>query len=264
MDKLKYFNASELTRTRSKMDPSSKVKVVEAVERSSRAPWEDDLDDILNILCQPENLDTTSVSQTDLSNELYLFQDSFPALSTLQFYGNQEEMQTQCATGVQGTSRPGITVQSDFPVLPVTEQMEIDKTDSVKASSYAPNANVAGSINQSIDLSSTLISPFFMKPVVFGREPTSLENSFGSTRKKKEGKVQTFGRGETPRQTTSTIQQSPYKLLGILSLILQAFNSHLTAELEECYTGVLQRALAEIQEVTALHNTLIDNKYNKC
>ena len=42
------------------------------------------------------------------------------------------------------------------------------------------------------------------------------------------------------------------RLFGILSLILQAFDGPHTAELEECYTSALQRALTEIQAARGL------------
>lgn len=49
----------------------------------------------------------------------------------------------------------------------------------------------------------------------------------------------------TPRGRFQTMG----KLFGILSQILQAFDGPYTAELEECYTSALQKALAEIQAV---------------
>ena len=48
---------------------------------------------------------------------------------------------------------------------------------------------------------------------------------------------------KTPRGRFQTMG----KLFGILSQILQAFDGPYTAELEECYTSALQKALAEIQ-----------------
>lgn len=58
---------------------------------------------------------------------------------------------------------------------------------------------------------------------------------------------------------TSDISRNPRgrfhptrRLFGILSLILQAFDGPHTAELEECYTSALQKALTEIQAAKGL------------
>ena len=211
---------------------------------SSSQVWEEDLEDILNILGQ-ENFDTIHnsfhpsnntlflpddqqcpVLQPDFSEELYpLFHDSqtFPILPF-----RQEEMQILPVAEVQNTCRPGITVQSNFPVFPVTTQhMEIDETDSGEVASTR-----------------ALKSPYVMNRAVFGREASSS----GENQGKRQARYP--DREETGNSSRTSPLQSPKKWSGVLSLILQAFNSPLTAELEECYTGALQKALAEIQAVS--------------
>ena len=250
------------------MDQSTNMNVTRAVQNSSDVPWEEDLDDILNILGEDILDSHAPVSQTAFGNKLRHIHDSTTP-PTLPYYHHQEEIQPQCVGDVQRTFHSGVTVQSDFPVFPVTEHMDIDLTASSEVACYVPNANVTDRFNQTIDLASTQNSPHFMKHVVPGREASSRKNSFSSkhSTRKKQGKrqVQYLGREEAGKQPNGPIQHSPNKLFGILSLILQAFNSPLTAELEECYTGVLQRALAEIQEAVTLYKTLIDsNKSNEC
>jgi hypothetical protein len=131
-----------------------------------------------------------------------------------------------------------------------------------------PNANITDNINQSSDIASVQNSPCAIDGAVSGPETSSPEKSFGLKRlsRKNQSKhpLQCSERKETwktshIRKPTSSIR-SPNKLFGILSLILQAFNNPLTEELEECYTGALQRALAEIQSAVALYNSLSNKK----
>lgn len=152
--------------------------------------------------------------------------------------------------------------------------------------------HITSTRQQATGIANALEVPYLMNRAVFRREGSPPENSLGLKRssrtKQHKHQVQYPDREDTGnishtkkkrfsnnQHLTSLIQPSPNKLFGILSLILQAFNSPLTAELEECYTGALQRALAEIQSAVSIYNrqqqilnvlrckTVLNEQYNK-
>ncbi|KAL9971740.1 hypothetical protein ACROYT_G017944 [Oculina patagonica] len=262
------------------MDQNKKMNVVGAGESTSRA-WEDELEDILSILGVHNN-DTAhqssyatdndvfapdasdqqcpQVLQSVFGEELHLFEDS-QTPSILPFCQSDHANPLVHLIEVPNTSRPEISVQSNCPIFPVTQHMEIDLTDSGGIAKSAFNANVAHNIDQSTGIANALELPYLMNRAVFRREGSPLENSLGLKRSPKQRKHQVRYPDREETGSTSDIKrkprnpiQSPNKLFGILSLILQAFNDPLTAELEECYTGVLQRALAEIQSAVSIDN----------
>ena len=200
--------------------------------------WEEDLDDIIDILRQ-EISDTTHVSQTSLNNGL----QTFPTLPV------------------------HIASQSDFPILPTAHHLELDEIDSQKVEGDAPTTNIADNINPSNGITSVQTSPCVMDGTVFGAETSSPENSFDFKcySRENQGKLllqysekEKNWNASQIRIPTSSIE-SPNKLFGILSLILQALNGPLTEELEECYTGALQRALVEIQSAIEMYSFLSDS-----
>ena len=108
--------------------------------------------------------------------------------------------------------------------------------------SSAPNSS-----NLMIDLDNTFHAPYTQDYARFGGKTGTVEVSFTSDQ------PQSLPQGDdnritpqTNRKVTSPKRSNHTKLFGVLSLILQAFNTHLTAESEELCTSVLQRALAEI------------------
>lgn len=220
------------------MDQSTMMNARGADESVTKA-WEQELEDILSILglhdydtghhssCWadddvfiPDGSDQIHpvLPSPVLGEELHLFEDSgtFPPLSFCQSEQVDTELQV---TEVQNTPRTGINGQSNGPILPLTQPMEINLANFSKVGIDVGKANAADNINKPIDIAS----------VPNKRKPT-------------------------------TPIESPNKLFGILSLILQAFDSPLTEELEECCTGALQRALSEIQSAVAIYNSLRDNK----
>lgn len=218
------------------MNGGTKRSVIGTGQSVSRVQWwEEDLDDIIDILRQ-EISDTTHVSQTSLNNGL----QTFPTLPV------------------------HIASQSDFPILPTAHHLELD--DSYKVEGDAPTVNIADNINQPNGITSVQTSPCVMAGTVFGAETSSPENSFDFKcfSRENQGKLllqysekEKNGNASQIRIPTSSIQ-SPNKLFGILSLILQALNGPLTEELEECYTGALQRALVEIRSAVQMYSSLSD------
>lgn len=209
--------------------------------------WEEDLDDINDILRQ-EIPDTTHVSQTSLNNDLL----TLPTLP------------------VQTSSRPRITVQSNFPNFPVAHQLKLDEIDLGKLTGDTAIANFTHNTNQPSDITSVQTSQCVMDGAVSGPETSSPENSshLKCFSRENQGKLllQYSEREEngnvshTRKPANSTQAPNCSKLFGILSLILQALNSPLTEVLEECYAGALQRALMEIQSAVAIYNSVSDHK----
>ena len=237
---------SESLIIRKSVDRGTKRSVTRTGLSVSRTQWwDEDLDDIVDILRQ-ENSDTTHVSQTSLNNDLL----TFPNLP------------------VQITSRPGISVQSGFPIFPVAHHLELDEIDSGKVAGDLTNDNITGNLNPPSDITSVRNSSCAIDGAVSGRETSSPENYFDLKRFSRENQgelllqySETEENGNTSliKKPTSSIQ-APNKLFGILSHILQALSSPLTEALEECYTGALQRALVEIQSAVAIYNSLSDPK----
>ena len=207
--------------------------------------WEEDLDDVIDVLRQ-EIPDTTHVSQTSLNNDLLTF-------ATLP---------------VQIASRPRITVQSDFPIFPVAQHLKLDEIDLGKLAGDTTNANFTDNTNQPSDITSVQTSPRVMDGAVSGPETSSPENSsrLKSFSKEDQGELllqysesEENGNASHARKPTNFTQASN-KLFGILSLILQALNSPLTEVLEEYHAGALQRALMEIQSTVSIYNSVSDHK----
>ena len=205
--------------------------------------WEEDLDDVIDVLKQ-EISDTTHVSQTSLNNDLL----TFPTLP------------------VQIASCPRITVQSDFPIFPVANHL--GEIDSGEVAGDAPNANITDNTNQPSDITNVQNSLYAMDGMVSGPETSSPETSFDLKRFSRENQDKLLpqysereedGNTSNIRKPTDSME-APHKLFGILSLILQALNNPLTEVLEECYIQALQRALVEIQCAIAIYNSLSGSK----
>ena len=234
------------------------MNVVEAQERAGH-PWEEDLEDILDILGQgkfdpthcvdpsknttfiPENNDQQCpVLQPGSLEELHFFDDS----STFGIFPLLQKVQTQQVAEIHNMSSPGITVHSNCLDFPKTQSREINEIDSRSFTGNVPNSidlnsNFTGNIHQLIDLSlaASVNAPYALDHSMSGTETSSLEVSFGSDQ----------GQYPPAKRNLTAPKPSQPKLFGVLSLILQAFNSPLTAEREEFCTDVLWRALAEIQ-----------------
>ena len=234
------------------------MNVVETQEGAGH-PWEEDLEDILDILGQgkfdpthcfdplknttfiPENNDQQCpVLQPGSLEELHLFDDS----STLEIFPSLQKVQTQQVAEIHNMSSPGITVHSNCLDFPKTQSREINEIDSGYFTGNVPysiylNSNFTGNIHQLIDLSlaASVNAPYGLDHSMSGTETNSLEVSFGSDQ----------GQYPPAKRNLTAPKPSQPKLFGVLSLILQAFNSPLTAEREEFCTDVLWRALAEIQ-----------------
>ena len=102
--------------------------------------------------------------------------------------------------------------------------------------SSAPNSS-----NLMIDLDNTFHAPYTQDYARFGGKTGTVEVSFTSDQpqslpQRDDNRITP----QTNRKVTSPKRSNHTKLFGVLSLILQAFNTHLTAESEELCTSVLQ------------------------
>ena len=251
------------------MDQSTEIKLMKA-SNSTDPPWNEELDDVLNVIALDESSQRSSAVQPAFDEERHFYQD----LSTFQMSScQQRKEQNQYVS----TASPRINVQSTCSVPPLSQHLKVGQADSsgganVAASSFGgkrsreirakfqaqyhwksfPEAKVpqngdaivvpSPTVTDSIEPNSAN-NTLQMGCAVFGKETSSFD---GKSSKEIHAKLQAQNHGNSSPETKSRMQSSS-KLFGILSLIFQAFDCPLTTELEERYVCALQRALVEIQ-----------------
>ncbi|CAH3045570.1 unnamed protein product, partial [Pocillopora meandrina] len=206
---------------------SPEVIEIEAQEEAGKA-WEEDLEDILDILRQE-----TFESFYRILAEPRRFDDS----STLTTLPSLQQLKTQQMAEIHTITSPAVHSNDlDFSGT---------KNEGIAPETFASSA--PNSSNLMIDLANTFHTPYTQDYARFGGKTGTVEVSFTSDQ------PQSLPQGDdnritpqTNRKVTSPRRSNHTKLFGVLSLILQVFNTHLTAESEEFCTSVLRRALAEI------------------
>ena len=255
------------------MGQSTEVTLTEANESTDHF-WNqdlDDLDDVLNLLWLnnygniPDSQRNNAATTLDLSEQwspalqhnydevFNLFHDplAFQALPS-----RQQGVQNQCVVETQSASNPGIKVQSksvQSSVLRENQHLASDEADSGGAHCAHTTCvpHVIDNRMQPINSPSTPNASYSMNVALSGMEASSpgVKRSIQNQAKlqtKYSNSEETGNHSPIKRKPTSPMQSSS-KLFGILSLILQVFNSPMTPELEERCARVLQRALTEIQ-----------------
>ena len=230
--------------------------------------WHQDLDDLVNILGS-DICENTFSSPCPVDDDVIILDDESDdrqpsALQhTLSFFQDplftkippcsQKKVENQYVGQLQGSSSPGINVQSNGPVCLVNQHLGISQADSAADDArIVPSVNVTGNTIQPISTPRTLSTSYKLDCAVFEAEAgacgvkRSLENQ--SRFQVKYPDREKTGNSSPINKKPMTIH-STNKLFGILSLILQAFDDPLTTELEESYTCVLQRAFLEIQNI---------------
>ena len=257
---------------RSSVGQSTEVRLTGANESTDHF-WNqdlDDLDDVLNVLWLnnygniPDSQSNNAAATLDISEQrspalqhnyeevFNLFHDplAFQALPS-----RQQGVQNQCVVETQSASNPGINVQSKSVqclFLAENQHLASDEADSGGAHSHVPCVpHVIDNTVQPINSPNTHNASYNMNVAVSGREASSpgVKRSIQNQAKfqtKYSNSEETGNHSPIKRKPTSPMQSSS-KLFGILSLILQVFNSPMTPELEERCARVLQRALTEIQ-----------------
>ena len=215
-----------------------------AAAQSAASLWDQDLTDILSILGDENNPISFNLSENDLlsildggdgqllpatsqstgEQEISTLQDATIIHNTP---SDQTKVQNQHVMQFQRTLSLGTKMESYDSVLLKNEQVGIEQAFLDKDTGTVQNGGTENS---------TGATPRGVKRPV--------DNQYGeveSTRK------ETTGGNTQARKKLRNPAQSTNNLFRILGLILQAFKSPLTSDLEEHYIRVLNRALFEIR-----------------
>ena len=224
---------------------------MEISNECSKHSWNEDLDDVLNILelnrfenshsfsHDPVHNAGTALDDTDQpspasQHAFGVSLNSFQDPSTFQATMFQKSGQNQHLKKMQSSSSPGMKVQSKRRwslILPQNQLHVPDATD-VTDNSVRP----ISAISVPTTSYKTGANSFSVKSI---RNQAKLQTKYPS-------KEETRNHSPVKRKPTCPMQSSS-NLFGILSLILQAFVSPMTPELEERSVRALQRALVEIK-----------------
>ncbi|XP_015757428.1 PREDICTED: uncharacterized protein LOC107336864 isoform X1 [Acropora digitifera] len=225
-------------------------------KRNNDHLWDQDLDDILNIF--PFNNSGNTCNDpftTHATNEIETgeklvhkrkvpssrndFSDPSP------LFGNTSACQTALSPGNDWQLMNLAPTQST-PTSEVTFSTEETLLLGGAMSTFlSSTSDIVGNIIQPVDSLSCIESDQYTDFAVFAAEasPSSMKSPAQKLRKSQSKNRDGCG---TKRKLT-TPKQCTRKLFRILSLILQAFENNLNAELEERYVLVLEGALRDIQ-----------------
>lgn len=251
------------------MGQSTEVRLTRANESTDHF-WNQDLDDIINFLGLnnygniPDSQANNAAAALDISEQrspglqrnydevFNLFHDplAFQALPS-----RQQGVQNQCVVETQSTSNPGIKVQSksvQYSLYPENQHLASDEADSGGTHAHAAYVpHVIDNTIQPINSPNTHNASYNVNFAVSGREASSprVKRSIQNQAKlqTKYSNSEETGNHSPIKRNPTNLMQSSSKLFGILSLILQVFDSPMTPELEERCARALQGALVEIQ-----------------
>ena len=235
--------------------------------QSAASLWDQDLTDILSILGDENNPISFNLSENDLLSILdggdgQLFSPSQITgeleLRTLQAAPSihntptgQTKVQNQPVMQFQGTLSLGTKMESnDSVLLENAEQVGIGQAFSGQDTGTVHIdviANTTQATNQSPSKRNT---PYDMNGTVqkTGASPRGVKRSIDNQCREIEStEKRAIGNNTQARKKFRNPTQSTNNLFRILGLILQAFKSPLTSDLEEHYIRVLNRALIEIE-----------------
>ena len=215
-----------------------------AAGQSAASLWDQDLTDILSILGDENNPISSTLSENDLlsildggdgqllpatsqstgEQEISTLQDATIIHNTP---SDQTKVQNQHVMQFQRTLSLGTKMESNGSVLLKNEQVGIEEAFLGKDTGTVQNGGTENS---------TGATPRGVK-----RPVDNQYREVESTRK------ETTGGNTQARKKLRNPTQSTNNLFRILGLILQAFKTPLTSDLEEHYIRVLNRALFEIR-----------------
>ena len=235
--------------------------------QSTASLWDQDLTDILNILGDENNPISFSLSENDLLS--ILDGGDGQLLSPSQFTGelelrtlqaapsihntpsDQTKVQNQPVMQFQRTLSPGTKMESnDFVLLENAEQVGIVQAFSGQDAGIVQIDVIANTTQATNQSPSNRNKPYDMNGTVpkTGASPRGVKRSIDNQcREIESNEKKTIGYNTHARKKFRNPTQSTNNLFRILGLILQAFKSPLTSDLEEHYIRVLNRALFEIR-----------------
>ena len=238
-----------------------------AAEQSAASLWDQDLTDILSILGDENNPISFNLSENDLLS--ILDGGDGQLLSPSQFTGELELRTLQDAPSIHNTPSDQTKVQNQ-PVMQFQRTLSLGTRMESNDSALLENAEQVGigqafsgqdtgtvhidvianttqATNQSPSKRNT---PYDMNGTVqkTGASPRGVKRSIDNQCREIEStEKKTTADNTQARKKFRNPTQSTNNLFRILGLILQAFKSPLTSDLEEHYIRVLNRALFEIR-----------------
>ena len=215
-----------------------------AAGQSAASLWDQDLTDILSILGDENNPISSTLSENDLLSILD-GGDGQLLPATSQSTGEQEISTLQDATIIHNTPSDQTKVQNQH-VMQFQRTLSLGTKMESNGSVLLKNEQVG-------------IGQAFLGKDTGTVQNGGTENSTGATprgvkrpvdnqyREVESTKKETTGGNTHARKKLRNPTQSTNNLFRILGLILQAFKTPLTSDLEEHYIRVLNRALFEIR-----------------
>ena len=234
--------------------------------QSAASLWDQDLTDILNILGDENNPISFNLSENDLLSildggdgqlfspsqitdelELRTLQDA-PSIHNTP--SDQTKVQNQPVMQFQRTLSLGTRMESnDSVLLENAEQVGIGQAFSGQDTGTVQIDVIANTTQATNQSPSNCNTPYDMNGMQkTGASPRGVKRSIDNQCREIEStEKKTTGDNTQARKKFRNPTQSTNNLFRILGLILQAFKSPLTSDLEEHYIRVLNRALFEIR-----------------
>ena len=240
---------------------------ITAAGQSAASLWDQDLTDILSILGDENNPISSSLSENDLLS--ILDEGDGQLFSPSQFTGELELRTLQDAPSIHNTPSDQTKVQNqpvmqfqrtlslgtkmesyDSVLLENAEQVGIGQAFSGQDTGTVHIDVIANTTQATNQSPSNRNTPYDMNGNVqnTGASPRGVKRSIDNQCREVEStEKKTIGDNTQTRKKFRNPTQSTNNLFRILGLILQAFKSPLTSDLEEHYIRVLNRALFEIR-----------------
>ena len=229
--------------------------------------WDQDLTDILSILGDENNSISSTLSENDLPSILDGGDgELLPAtsqstgekgISTLQdptiihnTPSDQTKLQNQHVMQFQRTLTPGTKMESNGSLLLENDRLQIGQAFSGQDTGTILNDVIANTTQAASQSPTSHNTKYNMNCAVHttGASPRGVKRPIYNQSKQVEHcDKQIIGSNTQAKKNIRNPTQSTNNLFTILGLILQAFESPMTRELEERYICVLNRALFEIQ-----------------
>ena len=238
-----------------------------AAEQSAASLWDQDLTDILSILGDENNPISFNLSENDLLS--ILDGGDGQLLSPSQFTGELELRTLQDAPSIHNTPSDQTKVQNqpvmqfqrtlslgtrmesnDSALLENAEQVGIGQAFSGQDTGTVHIDVIANTTQATNQSPSNRNTPYDMNGTMqkTGASPRGVKRSIDNQCRELEStEKKTTADNTQARKKFRNPTQSTNNLFRILGLILQAFKSPLTSDLEEHYIRVLNRALFEIR-----------------
>ncbi|CAH3178828.1 unnamed protein product [Porites evermanni] len=213
--------------------------------QSAASLWDQDLTDILSILGDENNPISSSLSENDLLSILDGGDDQL--FSPSQFTGELELRTLQDALSIHNTPSDQTKVQNQPPVMQFQRTLSLATKMESYNSVLLENAEQVG-IEQAFLGKDTGTVQNGGTENSTGATPRGVKRPVDNQYREVESTKKETTRGNThARKKLRNPTQSTNNLFRILGLILQAFKTPLTNDLEEHYIRVLNRALFEIR-----------------